>query len=356
MWRILAIAAALAGVRIAAYAVLARFDVAQAMCQWDCNWYLSIARNGYDAARHEVGGLAQANWAFFPLFPMLIRAVDALTGSDAKVAGVVISTACFIAFAALGARYRRITRGDSSPWNWLLLLSAWPFAFYFHAQYTEALYAVLATAVLLALATGRPMVAGVASALLTATRPTGILLAAWIGFYQLRRVRSITSKYRLLPIAIAPLGLLAFMVFLYLHVGDPLAFLHVQSGWERPGGNPVSVLVRALARFDFTHPRAGPLYLPAWAVLGMAATIWLLATRRAAEAWLCGMTVAMALASGTVFSVSRYVSANPAFLFAVADVMNAVKRPWLRATMLVAMAAAQAVLVMYWYRGADFLN
>ena len=356
MWRIIAVATALAGARIAVYAMVAHFDLARAMCQWDCNWYLSIARQGYDAAPHEVGGFSQANWAFFPLFPLLVRGADALAGSDPRVAGVAISSAGFVAFAALGARYRWITRGEISPWGWLLLVSAWPFGFYFHAQYTEALYAALATAVLLALAENRPLVAGLASALLTATRPTGILLAAWIGFVQLRHARSAKTPRWLLPAVVAPLGLVAFMVFLYFRTGDALAFRHIQSGWDRDGGNPLTVLIRALSRFDLAHPRPGPLYLPGWAVLGLAAAGWLLARRRFAEAWLCGMTVVMALASGTVFSMARYVSVNPAFLFAAADLLNKIRWPWLRAAILLGMAAMQVFLVLSWYRGAEFLN
>ena len=364
LWRIAAVAGILAGARLAIYAALAHFDLAQidlasALCQWDCNWYLSISRHGYDAARHEVGGFSQANWAFFPLFPLLVRGVDALTGSDPRVAGVVISTAGFVAFAVLGACYRRITRGDVSPWGWLLLVSAWPFSFYFHAQYTEAPYAALVTAVLLALAENRPLAAGIASALLTATRPTGILLVAWIGFDRLRLARSAPPRQALrllLPAANAPLGLVAFMAFLYFRAGDALAFHHVQSGWEREGGNPLMVLIRALSRFDPAHPRPGPLYLPGWAILGLAAAGWLLARRRFAEAWLCGMTVVMALASGTVFSMARYVSVNPAFLFAVADLLNKVTIFWLRAAILLGMAAMQVFLVLYWYRGAEFLN
>ncbi len=365
LWKIAAIAAALAAVRLTTYAVLAHFDLPQAhlpqaLCQWDCNWYLSIAQHGYDVARYDVGGFSRANWAFFPLFPLLVRAVTALAGTDPKVAGVLISTAAFIAFATLGALYRRISRGETSPWNWLLLVSAWPFSFYFHAQYTEALYAALTTLVLLALTENRPLGAGIACAALTATRPTGILLAAWIGLRQLRYIGSANTPRHtliwLLPTAIAPLGLLIFMAFLYLHAGDALAFHHIQSGWERQGGNPLTVLVHALSRFDPSHPHPGALYLPGWAILGLAAAAWLLAARRFAEAWLCGMTVIVALASGTVFSVSRYVSASPVFLFAVADLMNKIRQPWLRWAILLAMATLQVFLVLAWYRGADFLN
>jgi hypothetical protein len=101
--------------------------------------------------------------------------------------------------------------------------------------------------------------------------------------------------------------------------------------------------------------RAGPWYLAAWPVLGLAAAIWLLATRRFAEAWLCGMTVLVALASGTLWSMPRFVAANPAFLLAIADLLTAIRWRILRVAMLLAMAVVQVVFVLAWYRGARFL-
>ena len=166
---------------------------------------------------------------------------------------------------------------------------------------------------------------------LTATRPPGILLAAWIGLDRLWQARSAGSLpaalRRMAPAAIAPLGLLAFMVFLYFRTGDPLAFQHIQTGWQRTGRNPLAVLADALSGLDLAHPRLGPLYLLGWAVLGLAAAAWLAVRRRFAEAWLCGMTVAMSLASGSLFSMPRYVAASPVFLLAVADLLALVRRP-----------------------------
>jgi len=359
LWTVCGTASGLTAAKLLVYAVLAGGGLGEALCQWDCNWYVSVAADGYDAAPHLVTGQWQANWAFFPLYPLLIRGLDALTGSAPRAAGVAISTVCFIAFAVLGARYRQVTRGEDSPWMWLLLLTAWPYGLYFHVVYSEALYAALATAGLLALARARPLAAGCASALLTATRPTGILLAGWICGEQLVRASSARPASRaaaiLLPAVIAPAGLLAFMAFLYLAVRDPLAFAHIQSGWQHTARNPVAVLRDAFATVAMQPLRAGPWYLAAWPVLGLAAAIWLLATRRFAEAWLCGMTVLVALASGTLWSMPRFVAANPAFLLAIADLLTAIRWRILRVAMLLAMAVVQVVFVLAWYRGARFL-
>ena len=134
-----------------------------------------------------------------------------------------------------------------------------------------------------------------------------------------------------------------------------MAFLHIQTGWQRTGRNPLAVLADALSGLDPRHPHVGPLYLLGWAVLGLAAAVWLGIRRHFAEAWLCGMTVLMGLISGSLFSMPRYVVTNPAFLLAVADLLAMVRLPRLRAAILVCMVVLQIVLLLFWYRGAAFL-
>lgn len=53
--------------------------LANLLCSWDCDWYLGIVKVGYQLQPegHDAGDAA--NWAFFPLFPLLTRAL-ALAG------------------------------------------------------------------------------------------------------------------------------------------------------------------------------------------------------------------------------------------------------------------------------------
>jgi hypothetical protein len=352
-WVVICSALALTLLKLAGYSLLASTTLSHAMCQLDCGWYLSIATHGYDAEPHPVTGHMQANWAFFPLYPALIAGTQAISGTSPETVGLAVSTVCFIAFAVLGARYRAITRASGSPWPWLLLLFTWPFSLYFHAPYSEALYALLVTATLLALVRRRPFAAGCTTALLTATRPTGILLAVWIGLDSFwRSVSAGRPAWRFLGAAVvAPVGLLAFMALLYRRTGDPLAFLHIQSGWLHSTSNPLTVLVHAIFQL-----RPGPTYLAVWAILGLAAGGWLAVKRHAAEAWLVTTTVLMALASGTLWSMPRFVAANPVFLLAVDDVLEIYVPPAGRVVAYMAMGAVQAVLVMDWFRGTAFLG
>src|SRR5947199_9787537 len=63
--------------------------------QWDANWFLRIARHGYDIKQSA---------SFFPLYPLLTRALGSVFRSD-LVAGVAIS---LVAAGVAGVAVMRI--------------------------------------------------------------------------------------------------------------------------------------------------------------------------------------------------------------------------------------------------------
>jgi Mannosyltransferase (PIG-V) len=335
------------------YAALAGGHLESAMCQWDCGWYLGIARHGYDVSTFLVNGEYQANWAFFPLYPMLVRAWAGFVGEPLELAGIVVSTTAFVAFVILGYRYRVASRVSPSPWIWLLLLITWPFSLFFHVAYSEALYAALSVGTLLLLVNLRPLGASVACAFLTGTRPTGILLAGWIGLQALGRAcKALTldeATRALLLAVIAPLGLIAFMALLSARTGDPLAFLHVQSGWHHEMSNPA----RVLWKFATPGLRFGRLiraYFALWAVVGLFAAGWLAWRRMRTEAWVCASTVIMALTAGTLVGMPRFVAANPVFLLAIADLIEGIQSAALRLGIFFMFSVVQIFFVLAWYQ------
>jgi hypothetical protein len=161
---------------------------------------------------------------------------------------------------------------------------------------------------------------------------------------------------RLLPAAVGGLGLLAFMGYLWWRLGNPLAFATIQGAWRHHFGNPVAVLLSGFADLSVARRHVGRAYESAWAVIGLVAALWLAWRRRLAEAWLLGATVIMALCSGVVDSMPRFVGANPAFLFAAWDGLALLRWRGLRVLVILALAAVQYVFVRAWFSGADFLS
>jgi len=117
-----------------------------------------------------------------------------------------------------------------------------------------------------------------------------------------KRQRLTTQQLWLLAI---PLGLLAFIVYLYVHTGDPLAFIHAQTLWGRgPAG-----------RFAMAFPGSGLTLSKPWnfvalnaaaAALMIAAGIWFIVRREWSYAAYTLLSAAVPLSSGSLQSMARY--------------------------------------------------
>src|SRR6478735_9599982 len=78
--------------------------VSQGFAIYDGRWYLAIARAGYPSL---VGHHGQTTWAFFPLYPATVHAVQ-LLGLQGWEAGVLISHVAF--YIGLAGLYRLVAR------------------------------------------------------------------------------------------------------------------------------------------------------------------------------------------------------------------------------------------------------
>jgi len=181
---------------------------------WDYNWYEHIAREGYP------GGHGGREYAFFPLWPLLLRGVgthwDVIVGAGA-------------AWAASAAAFFGVAAGPPRPLRSALALACWPGSFALAIVYPDALaLAAAAWAAALALR-GKPLAAGLLGAVAAVARPNGVLIAlplAWIGR---RRARGWVGAA--LPVAAAA-GVEAYF---WARSDHARAFFDAQRLWGRKG-------------------------------------------------------------------------------------------------------------------------
>jgi len=204
--------------------------------RWDSGWYLAILNDGYYFhPGHE------STVAFFPLYPLTASAVSTLFALPIKAAGFLVSNLALLVAAILLRRLALIDHTDRPKIAmrsvWLLMLS--PVAHFFSSFYTESLFLLLSVLSFYAARRGRWAFAGAAGALLTATRANGIVILpalAWEAWRQRREVRERGTPSLPWPVAwlaLVPLGLISYMVYLHFHVGDALAFVKAQAAWGR---------------------------------------------------------------------------------------------------------------------------
>jgi mannosyltransferase PIG-V len=196
--------------------------------RWDSVWYLAIANDGYPADDPRRA-------AFFPLYPLLVRAANTVVG-EPIIAGALVSLACFAVALVLLHRLTALELGAPAARMTVWALALFPGAVFFSAVYSEALYLALSIGSLYAARTGRWGLAGAAGALGAATRSAGVLLVVPLAVLWLargeRRPRDAAW------IAVVPLGLGAFCAALAAGGGDALAPFHAQDIWFRHFAGP----------------------------------------------------------------------------------------------------------------------
>ena len=119
------------------------------LTQWDGLWYLEIVRSGYprsippDITYFQL----EARAAFFPLYPLLVRAFDRiLPGGDTFAALVVTTALAIVAVILVGVLARRLYGNDVAE-RAMVLFAVFPGSFVLSYAYAEALLIVLAAAV-----------------------------------------------------------------------------------------------------------------------------------------------------------------------------------------------------------------
>jgi hypothetical protein len=207
-------------------------ELTNLLARWDTYWYYSIATQGY---HWDPDVFARQNVAFFPLLPTLMHAGAALTGLDPLLVGLLINLAAFTLAMVILYRLAMIDLGEQRARWALILLAAYPFALFFSAVYTEALFLLAMVGAVYALRTRAwtwACLCGLAAGLL---RPHGTLLVLPLAFMAWRpREPHSTNQQRVGAwlAALSPaVGTAIFVSYLQLRFGDGLAFLHAQRAW-----------------------------------------------------------------------------------------------------------------------------
>ncbi len=192
--------------------------------RWDAVHYLDIATNGYHGT----------DMAFFPLLPLLIGILGKIMGNH-LIAGLVISNVAL--FFALLFLYKLVEHefDRTVARRAIFYISIFPTAVFFSAVYTESLFLMLTVASFYYMRERRWWLAGAIGLLASLTRIEGVLLAVpfAIEWWSAYRENAVAGAKNLVPIVLIPLGLVLFMVYLWVLNGDPLYFSHVQSHWNR---------------------------------------------------------------------------------------------------------------------------
>ncbi|MGZ5291558.1 MAG: mannosyltransferase family protein [Actinomycetota bacterium] len=319
--------------------------------RFDALWFLRIADTGY---RTDDGSAA-----FFPLYPLVVRAISFLLGGRPFGASVIVSNAAFVAALAVTYLLTAMELGERRARTTIVLLAFFPTSFFFLMPYSEALFLLLAVTALWSARRGRWALAGVAGALAGLTRSIGIVLAPAIAVEALHRREEGRGPAwpGLLAAGATGLGTLAYLGWWQVKAGDWLTPITRQENWERVFSWPWVTLWDA-TRFAFRYvgDTNGGYWLIDWLIVVpvlVAAGFALARYRPVYGVYVLGgllLPLMFVFADRPLMSMPRFVlPLIPAF-WAAAEVADRFRVPrWTLAALGAAGLGVLSVLTVNWY-------
>jgi Gpi18-like mannosyltransferase len=221
--------------------------------RWDSGWYNDIVKNGYSYDPNQ-----QSNVAFFPLYPLLVKLIAAITSLDEPIAALLLSNLCLVIALFFVYKISSIYLSKKGSDRVLVLMLLFPTSFFYSSFYTESLYLLVISASFYFFLNKKYLLSGIWGCLATLVRVPGLLLLFSFGFelgwnYFTKKEKLTKEIFYLLLI---PCGLIAYMLFLYFKFKEPLAFLTIQKLWGRSDNIfPLITLIIAFKNINFLFPK-----------------------------------------------------------------------------------------------------
>lgn len=188
--------------------------------KWDANYYVGIARAGYAPAD-------ETTLAFFPGFPLVVRAVSNLLGTDIAGTAMVLNLFFTIALAAgVMALARQMGLGTRGQVLGAAVVTSAPMSIVFAMPYTEALFGALAIWAVVMLHDQRWIAAGALIFLASFVRLTAVNLI--VVFALMVLFKAWRTWWAWLSVAVSALPLAGYILWANRHLSGAGGYFGLQ--------------------------------------------------------------------------------------------------------------------------------
>jgi hypothetical protein len=287
--------------------------------RWDSGWYLFTIKNGYSMGESV---FVTSNLPFFPVFPLMVKVVSYLVPVRPVPDVVLITIGILLTntLLLLGAYYlyklTRVYFSKSVAQNTIWFLMVFPAAFFLSSFYTESVFFVFSVMSLWFATQKQWWLAGLMAAVVSGTRPLGALIGIplLLEYMAQREWKFSKIDVKILSFGLVPVGLLAFLSYMYFLTGDFFAPVKAQAAWGRGTADPFT---------SFVFPAASWAYLtPFDQLFGLTAVVTGIALllEKSRKYWMLGsfalVMILPAFFTGTLDSVTRFVAVLfPVFMY-----------------------------------------
>jgi hypothetical protein len=328
-------------------------NIVNTFCQWDCGWYTSVWAEGYYLQPNAQPVSATANWAFFPFFPYLARLLGELLGYANLTIAYWINNIAFFISVLLLYNYGKSLFNREIGFLAAIILLFFPMSLYFSVPYTESLFFLFCILFFWWARKGSWLLAGMAGTLAAATRNLGVFLVFPMLVFIIQNIKhsqliNFENKAlaALLGLLIIPLGLFAYMTFLYFHVGDAYAFSNIQFAW----GRVISATFYETIYGSLKQPWDSIYFLHTFGGLLLLAICLLgLKNKLLPEALFMVITILIPMMTSSVQGLPRYASCNIALYLILAVLLT--NRVQLKIVLMPVFGLGLALVTIAWVKG-----
>ena len=285
--------------------------ITQVLTSWDGRWYYEIVRHGYPAVvpPHVTYDMPEARAAFFPAYPLLVRAANVVLPGGDVLAGIVLNVVLGALAVYLVGLLTRELFDQRTAYRAMLLFVFFPGSVALSLTYSEATLIVAAAACLLMLLRRHWVLAGLLASVGSACRPNGIALCFACLVATVIAVRERREWRAALATLLSPWGFIGFQVYLRIHSGEWAWFRVQREAWNE--GNSYGYTAIKNTVEAFIHPLASPTdIITAVSVITMCVLFWMMWKRRLPWPVMTYTIVVLLL-----MVLPNTVTARPRFLF-----------------------------------------
>lgn len=216
---------------------------------WDGGWYERIFIEGYPSELpvDALGIVSHNQWAFYPLYPGLVRLLDLVTGLGWGVLAPAVSITSAAGAMLVIYRLFRLRSGHGTALAGVTVVSFAPVAAILQVPYAESVHLLLLASALYLVSTYRYYLAMPVVVLMCLARPAGVPFAIAVGILFLhavwtarrdggRRDRRGETARRVLPLSllgvVSSLGAVAWPVIAWVTTGRRDAYVATETAWR----------------------------------------------------------------------------------------------------------------------------
>lgn len=333
--------------------------------RWDAGHYIKLIEMGY--SDYQEGG-EHLFLVFYPLYVWAARFIRFII-PNTVAAGLTVSVLSYAGGCCFVYRIAAKLLGREGAGDTLLLLSLYPFSFFFGTVMTEGLFLLTTSAACYYAMEHKWLPYGIWGAMAALTRMTGVLVIV-PGLIELltelrplerpvkRSVkRALPGFFKRLPLILMPLlGSVGYLLLNWHVDGDPLAFRVHQAHWYQ-GGMWISGVLQYLWKYfcdNIGSANGYAIWLPELVLFALTFAVLALAAKGKPSLLayaFCYFVVNYSLS--WLLSAGRYMSCCfPLFIFAAALLRN---RPGLRKGVLTAQGVLMGVYLYAYLNGAQIM-